>query len=85
MKKISIIISIFTFLLFSAYANAQMQTSIDGVNISSFPDFPAEGTNVSISIESYLIDLDSASIVWMVNEKTKAHGVGMKEFQVPAP
>ena len=87
MKKV-LLTTIFS-LLFTAFfystVNAQLQTSIDGVTMSSDPVMPAPFETVTVSIESYLFDLSSASIVWISNGKTIAHGVGIKQIKIKAP
>lgn len=85
MKKLLIIIFILALSTLFSYANAQVQQGIDGVEIYSNPKNPSEMQDVTVSVESYLEDLDSSSIVWMVNGKTEAHGIGMKELKVVAP
>lgn len=85
MKKVLITILTLTLFLSFSYTNAQLQTSIDGVTIASNPESPAPGENVTVSIESYLIDLNSASIVWLSNGSSIASGIGMKEVKIKAP
>lgn len=88
MKKVLIttIFIISSILILPFYSNAQIsQSPIDGVTISAEPSSPSPNEEVTVSIESYVVDLNSASIVWLINNKTSAHGVGMKEFKVKAP
>ena len=85
MKKLLSITFILVLSLSFSYTNAQVQQGIDGVEIYSKPKNPAEYQNVTLYLESFLEDLDSSSIIWMINGKTEAHGVGMKELQVIAP
>jgi hypothetical protein len=84
--KISVI-TLFSILCFGFYSktNAQTQTPIDGVTIDISNDNPKPGENVDVFIESYLFDLNSASIVWTVNGKVNQKGVGMKRITIPAP
>jgi hypothetical protein len=85
MKKAFITISAITFLIVFSCAKAQMQTSIDGVTISAEPTNPTPGQTVTVSIESYLIDLDSASIVWLLDGKSINKGIGIKKIEIKAP
>ncbi len=85
MKKFLITILTLMFLLSFSYTNAQMSTSIDGITITSVPINPEPGENVIISIESSLLDLDSASTVWLSNGKNIYSGIGKKEIIVKAP
>jgi hypothetical protein len=85
MKKVFFTLSIVVFLLSFSYTNAQLQTPIDGVTISNSPTNPTPGENVKVSVESFLLDLNSSSIVWLSNGTTIGHGMGMKEITVKAP
>jgi hypothetical protein len=85
MKKILATIFILSFFVTYSYSQAQIQSQIDGITISSTPDAPAQGEKVTVSIESYTTDLDSASIVWMVNGKSVDRGIGLKDFSIVAP
>lgn len=84
--KISII-TLFSIFCFGFYSNtnAQVQTSIDGVTIDTSNDNPKPGENLDVYIDSYLFDLNSASIVWTVNGKVDQKGVGVKRITIPAP
>lgn len=85
MKKI--ILLIFTLSFFLTYSNvsAQYQSTIDGVTISNSPEKPSPGEEVTVSIESYLIDLNSASIIWLADGKEITHGNGIKSVKTKAP
>lgn len=84
--KISII-TLFLIICFSFYEDtkAQVQTPIDGVTIDVSNENPKPGENIEVSIESYLFDLNSSSIVWMVNGKIHAKGIGLKKIDIIAP
>lgn len=85
MKKVLITIFLLTFLLPSYSANALVQAPFDGVTIESSPLNPEPLENVTVSIDSYLFDLDSASIVWLSNGVNVGHGTGMKDLIIKAP
>ena len=80
-------LSIFSLLLCASVfvVSAQIPTTIDGITITTDPENPAPGQNVSISIESYNTDLSSASIIWSVGGKTYNQGIGMKSISIKAP
>ncbi len=86
LKKFTILV-IFSLSLSSlAYkVHAQIPSSIDGIDISSEPENPNPGRNVTVSIESYSTNLSAASIVWMVNGKNYKQGVGIKSIVIVAP
>ena len=75
---------IFSF-IFVISIHAQIPNSIDGVEIGSDPENPNPGQNVTVSVESYNTDLNSASVVWLVNGKNYAQGTGLKSVSVSAP
>ena len=85
MKKIFLII--FFTILFTPfnYTNAQFQSPIDGVTISNSPEKPGSGDDVTVTLESYLIDLNSSSIVWLLDNKEISKGIGIKKVKVKAP
>jgi hypothetical protein len=62
-----------------------MPTSVDGLTISTDPAEPAPGQSISVSIESYSTDLNAASIVWLVDGKNYAQGIGKTSVNVTAP
>jgi hypothetical protein len=85
MKKILVTIFILSFFISFSHTQAQVQGQIDGITISSTPEAPAQGDRVTVYIESYVTDLNSASIVWTVNGRVVANGIGIKEFNTIAP
>ncbi len=85
MKKILLLLFITIFFTPLSLTFAQYQSPIDGVTISNSPEKPGPGDTVTISVESYLIDLNSASIIWRVNGKDTEHGIGLKSIKIIAP
>ncbi len=84
--KLSIIILILSvFYGNTHYIHAQIPNGIDRLTINKSTDNPRPGQNVDITLESYLIDLNSSSIVWLVNGKTQEKGIGIKKISVTAP
>lgn len=86
MKKILVFILLYAFSvgLMSHEALAQ-SSSIDGVDISMEPNMPSPGQTVTISLQSYAVDIDASSIVWLVNGKNYNHGTGMRSIELTAP
>lgn len=80
--RISIII---IFCAFTLQAHAQIPSSIDGVDLRIDPETPVPGQSVEVSIESFSLDLSSASIVWTVNGKVQNKGVGQTKTTVTSP
>ncbi len=77
-------ISFFAF-AFVSCVYAQVPSSIDGVTINLSSNNPKPGDSVEIYVESYSMDLNSASIIWAVNGKNQNQGIGMKKTSVIAP
>jgi hypothetical protein len=78
-KQAHFILSIFFFTLFvptTAFA------ALDLVNIKTNPKTPGENQEVTISLESYAVDLNSAKIVWYVDKDPQKEGIAEKTFTV---
>jgi len=59
--------------------------SLDGIDIGSSPANPAPGSSVTVSLNSYSIDLSGANISWTVNGKIMTKGTGIESIVVTAP
>lgn len=83
MFKISILTVLF---IFAFNTHAQIPgSSVDGLNIKTSSENPRPGQSVTITVESFSFDLNSASIVWLVDGKTHDQGVGLKNISVTSP
>ncbi len=60
-------------------------SSPSDVSISTVPENPAPNQNVTITLSSYVDDLDSVLITWTVNGKNSSSGIGDKSFSLIAP
>lgn len=60
-------------------------SSPSDVSVSMSPENPAPNDNVTITLGSYVDDLNSVLISWSVNGKSSLAGVGQKSFSVNAP
>ncbi|MEK7569429.1 MAG: hypothetical protein AAB500_00860 [Patescibacteria group bacterium] len=58
--------------------------SPSAINVSVFPQSPAPGENVTITLSSYGANLDIVNIIWQVNGKTVLSGIGMKSYLLTA-
>lgn len=85
MKKILLLFFIITFLTTFNTARAQYQAPIDGVTISNSPERPGPGETVKVEVESYLVDLNSSTIIWLVDGKEFTRGIGIKKIEIKAP
>ena len=66
-------------------SHAQIPSSIDGIQIGTNPDLPAPGQTITVNVESFSTDLNSASIVWLVDGKNLTQGTGKKSVGLTAP
>lgn len=81
----STILSLILCFFLPAYTHAQVPSSIDGVDISVNNESPRPGEKITVSVESYNTDLNAASIVWVVDGKNAAQGIGIKSIDLVAP
>lgn len=80
--KLKLLLLIATFMLFGTVVNAQVSSDIL-VNVA--PPNPAPSENTSITLRSYVNNLDTVLISWSVDGKTIASGIGKKSFSTKAP
>ncbi len=84
--KLLVKISLITlFFSLGVIAHAQLQTPVDGVTIQADVAYPKPGQSIEISVESYNLDLNSASIVWTAGGKALGQGIGLTKTTVIAP
>ncbi len=67
---------------FGTIATAQTST---GVLVNIIPHNPAPHENTTITLRSFVNNLDSTFISWSINGKTTSSGIGKKSFSVTAP
>src|SRR5574343_1112795 len=79
------IIYFFIFTLNTHFTHAQIAGEIEQVSIKTEISNPKPDQKIGIYLESYLLDLNSASIVWFVNGKNISQGIGIKRIEVTAP
>lgn len=58
----------------------QQKALVDYLNVVSTPENPGPNESVSITVESYLTDLNKATLRWVLNGKTMLSGVGKTSF-----
>lgn len=75
-------IAFMNLLVFPFKANAVSQSSI---SVNVVPENPAPGEDTTISLSSYLSNLDSVLITWSVDGRSVSSGIGKKSFTVKAP
>ena len=60
-------------------------SSPSDVSVTTIPENPTPNQNVTITLSSYVDDLNSVLISWSVNGKNSAEGIGDKSFSLIAP
>lgn len=83
--KLTIISIFFIPLSFFTITNAQIPSSIDGIEIRMNPQNPSPEEKVNIDMESFNTDLSGASMVWLVDGKNYAQGTGLRSINISAP
>lgn len=69
---------------FSAHAQG-IPTGLSGLVIEASSPNPYPGQEVTITVKSYSIAIDSSTISWSINGKLVQSGVGLKSVRVVAP
>lgn len=72
-------ILILVFISFSGN-NALAQVQNYDVDLSIFPINPTVNQNVTATVSSYVVDVNSAYFVWKVNNEVKSTGIGKTTF-----
>jgi hypothetical protein len=76
----------FCFLIFAFVVHAQsVPTSVQGIDLKLSADNPVPGQQLTVTAESYVSDLDSSNITWMLNGSLYQKGIGITSIQVKAP
>ena len=71
--------------MISPSARAQVPISVGGLDLTASSDAPIPGQTVTITARSYIIDINTARITWVVDGSTKQNGVGLTTLEVKAP
>lgn len=67
-------------------ASAQsIPADVGGLSVTASTDNPAPGQEVTLTAESYIINMDSANIVWSAGGQIIASGAGKTSVTVAAP
>src|ERR1035437_6016511 len=85
LKRLSkfVILALSVIFLFSFVLKTFAITSLD-ISANVVPPNPVPYDNVTITLSSYTVNLDSVSISWFVNGKSIKTGIGQKSFSVTA-
>lgn len=84
-RSIFFIVIVAFFAIHISTIHAQLDSSVSGnlndVTISVNPDTPVANQEVTLTVKSYLISLDSADISWSIDGKRAQSGVGLETFK----
>lgn len=80
MKRSIFILFVLFIFAFSSSALAQFESASSDLNVSMIPENPRPNEEVTISLTSYITDINSASIRWSLNSKVMKNGIGEKTF-----
>lgn len=73
-------------IVFGSFAlKANAAASLSDISVNVVPSNPAPNENTTITLNSYVYNLDSVLISWSVNGKTITSGIGKKSFSTIAP
>jgi len=81
--KLKLLLLIIAFTFCGTTVNAQSSGS--NISVALMPSYPAPYEDTTITLTSYLYNLDSVLISWSVDGKKVASGTGKKSFSVNAP
>ena len=71
---------------FSGTIHAQsIPDAVSTITLSSLPENPAPGQSVTITAVSYVIDINTANLVWVVGGVQKQKGIGATTLTIKAP
>lgn len=83
--RFGIIAFLFAFSILPSVVVAQSIPGISNpVTISLIPENPRPNDSVTVTIQSFSVDLDAALITWIVNGKKVASAVGQKTYSLNA-
>ncbi len=71
---------IFSILFFPVFVGAQVSGSGNDINVKIQPEFPRAYDDISISIESYSVDLNQSKVNWYKNNILEKSGIGKNSF-----
>ncbi len=79
-NKVWIIIFALFFSSFTSSVSAQAQNG--DIVISTSPQYPSKNENVTVSLSSFVVDMDKSNISWIINGKEQMSGIGKKKFSI---
>lgn len=70
-----------SFLLFTPFLSSAVNITENDIFLSVNPQAPRINQETTVKIESYLTDLNKASISWYVDDVLESKGIGLNEFK----
>lgn len=81
--SIGILLMLLTMSFGASMTYAQLNTMVNTggtITVNVNPPHPEEGAEVTVSLNSFFVDLDSRRITWRINGEPVANEVGKKEY-----
>src|SRR3989344_3527300 len=75
----------FLFLFSLSIGQGAFASSPDSILVTISPENPAPREAITVSLNSYVDNLDSVAITWVVDGRTVLSGVGKKSLSLTAP
>ncbi len=82
--KVLFICFLATFVIFFALSNTSQAVSPSAISIDVSPANPTPYQNVNITLSSFVANLDSVNIQWIVDGKNVLSGIGKKSLAITA-
>jgi hypothetical protein len=73
---------IFSLLFIALFIPGTAFAALDLINIKTIPKTPGENQDVTISLEAYAVDLNSAKIIWYVDKDPRKEGIAEKKLTI---
>lgn len=80
MKRSIFTLSILFLFVIARATFAQVGSSPSDIEVSMYPETPAPNESVTVSVVSYITDINSADITWILNGQTSKSGKGLKTY-----
>ncbi|MDB5238823.1 MAG: hypothetical protein JWO00_158 [Candidatus Parcubacteria bacterium] len=85
MNRISTLLASLCILVASAVHAQGLPASVGGIELSASTDNPVPGQTVTITAQSYTVDIHASTLTWTAGGKVITKGVGQNVITVQAP
>ncbi len=67
------------------YTDIVMAQTVNGIVITTNPEYPIPGSIVKVTLETYQFDVETAKISWYIDNKLIAEGIGKRTIELKYP